>query len=334
MRTEPLLISRPASRQLSDCSAFLRSLAPYSEDTLQRLYADYQILPGERENCAAFFQSIPSLLMQDFGNILHMINHFLGGSEDLDYSVIPEGPTGGQIHSRSIVSTYEQKYLYETNDSLLFEKILTEIIERGQVEKIAELESDFFSFSKGTLANNPLRNLKNLTISSITLFSRAAIRAGIDSQLALKMSDLYIMNTEQCRSADEVADQVIGALTAYTTEVARLRHSLEKESGFGGIIRYVREHTHYPLSVAHIAAEFGYNTDYLSRAFKQEYGFNLSTFIMRTKLEESKELLRHTNRSILEISEYLCFSSQNYFQTAFKKQYGITPLVWRKSSRS
>lgn len=29
--------------------------------------------------------------------------------------------------------------------------------------------------------------------------------------------------------------------------------------------------------------------------------------------------------TLAEISSYLCFSSQSYFQNVFKKEYGVTP---------
>lgn len=44
--------------------------------------------------------------------------------------------------------------------------------------------------------------MKNLVISGITLFTRAAIKGGVASQLALQLSDLYIMNLENCQNAD------------------------------------------------------------------------------------------------------------------------------------
>lgn len=61
-------------------------------------------------------------------------------------------------------------------------------------------------------------------------------------------------------------------------------------------------------------------------------GFDLSTFIMRCKLEEAKSLLTYTNKSLSEISSYLCFSSQSYFQNVFKKKYGLTPKQYRNQS--
>ncbi|MEZ2716009.1 helix-turn-helix domain-containing protein [Niallia circulans] len=59
----------------------------------------------------------------------------------------------------------------------------------------------------------------------------------------------------------------------------------------------------------------------------------LSSFITVCKLEEAKNLLLYTNKSISNISNYLCFSSQSHFQTVFKKNYGITPVSFRKKMR-
>ena len=58
----------------------------------------------------------------------------------------------------------------------------------------------------------------------------------------------------------------------------------------------------------------------------------MNEFIMRCKLEEAKSLLTYTDKSISEISSYLCFSSQAYFQNVFKKKYKITPNEYRRQS--
>jgi AraC-like DNA-binding protein len=60
----------------------------------------------------------------------------------------------------------------------------------------------------------------------------------------------------------------------------------------------------------------------------------LNDYINRQKIEEAKNLLAFSDRSLSEISSYLCFSSQSYFQNLFKKYEGITPLQYRQSARS
>lgn len=77
----------------------------------------------------------------------------------------------------------------------------------------------------------------------------------------------------------------------------------------------------------------GKSRSYISKKFKKELGFDLSKFIVRRKLEEGKSLLAYTDKPISEISEYLCFSSQSYFQNLFKNKYGVTPYEYRRSTR-
>ena len=71
----------------------------------------------------------------------------------------------------------------------------------------------------------------------------------------------------------------------------------------------------------------------LSKKFKREMGFNISSYIMRRKLEEAKSMLNYSDKTVSEISEYLCFSSQSYFQNVFKRKYGMTPKEFRSGRK-
>ena len=54
---------------------------------------------------------------------------------------------------------------------------------------------------------------------------------------------------------------------------------------------------------------------------------------MRRKLEEAKSMLNYSDKTVSEISEYLCFSSQSYFQNVFKRKYGMTPKEFRSGRK-
>lgn len=99
-------------------------------------------------------------------------------------------------------------------------------------------------------------------------------------------------------------------------------------------LNYIATHINESLTVDGLAKELYQNRSYLSRIFKNEVGSNLSNYILERKLIEAQDLLRFSDRSISEISNFLAFSSQSYFQTVFKKQFGITPLQYRKQIKS
>jgi AraC-like DNA-binding protein len=47
-------------------------------------------------------------------------------------------------------------------------------------------------------------------------------------------------------------------------------------------------------------------------------------------MAEACDLLTYSHTPLSEISAYLGFSSQSYFQNVFKKQFGMTPMQYRK----
>ena len=54
--------------------------------------------------------------------------------------------------------------------------------------------------------------------------------------------------------------------------------------------------------------------EYLSKRFKKATNTTIPDYINRQKITESKRLLRFTNKSLSDISEFLSYSSQSYFQ--------------------
>ena len=96
---------------------------------------------------------------------------------------------------------------------------------------------------------------------------------------------------------------------------------------------YIRCHTNENLIIEDIAKQIHRSSSYTMKHFKEELGINIGAYIVRCKLEDAKGLLTYSDKSLTEISNYLCFSSQSYFQNVFKKKYGLTPLQYRKKTQ-
>lgn len=119
-------------------------------------------------------------------------------------------------------------------------------------------------------------------------------------------------------------------LLDFTRRVAQAQIPHDTTSDIYKCIQYIKQHTNQAISTSDVAAYIGKSRSHLSRCFKKELGFEMSEFIMRCKLEEAKSLLTYTDKSLSEISSYLCFSSQAYFQNVFKKKFGVTPNEYRR----
>jgi AraC-like DNA-binding protein len=77
----------------------------------------------------------------------------------------------------------------------------------------------------------------------------------------------------------------------------------------------------------------GYNEDYLSRCFHEQFGIPPHQYHLLQKISKAKELLEHTDYSASLIAEKLNLSSVHYFCRLFKNQTTYTPLGYRKMCR-
>ncbi|MNC42747.1 Transposon Tn10 TetD protein [compost metagenome] len=123
------------------------------------------------------------------------------------------------------------------------------------------------------------------------------------------------------------------ALFNFTRRVSEVKFKVSETGDMRTIIHYVLMNINQPLTATGLAEHFGYSRTYLSALFKKITGITIHQFILDCKLEEAKNLLICTNKSISEISNYLCFSSQSHFQTVFKNSFKQSPLRYRKQNQ-
>lgn len=85
----------------------------------------------------------------------------------------------------------------------------------------------------------------------------------------------------------------------------------------------------YSLSLTYIAESINVHKVYLCRIFKEETGENVTQYILKARIDKSKEMILSTNYKLYEISEKLGFNSPQQFSILFKKVTGITPNQFR-----
>lgn len=88
---------------------------------------------------------------------------------------------------------------------------------------------------------------------------------------------------------------------------------------------YIQEHT-----VEFYADRLNRTPKYLSGAIRKLTGRSVSEWIAANLIREAKNLLKSSDRTVLEISEDLNFSSPSVFVQFFRRNTGVTPLQYRK----
>jgi len=82
------------------------------------------------------------------------------------------------------------------------------------------------------------------------------------------------------------------------------------------------------VSVRMLAAQAGYQHDYLNRLLKQHDGLTVGQMRARRLLTRAQDLLMKSD-SVTEVALHLGFSDPNYFARWFRKNVGMTPSQWR-----
>ena len=230
---------------------------------------------------------------------------------------------------KSVVESLEKRdnNMYNALD---VENQLLDMVMRGDVAALNEFMSHAPAVKEGEIAQEQLRQKKNIFIVTTTLVARAAIRGGVDVTSSLALSDQYIQRSELADSLDTINELNYRMVLDYTERVARIRLGQNPSILVNKVSNYIQQHLSDSIKTADIAKALYMGRSRLSTNFKKETGINISDYIIQIKMDEAKRLLRYSDKSLTSISLYLGFSSQSHFSKVFKCKTETTPFEYRQ----
>lgn len=95
-------------------------------------------------------------------------------------------------------------------------------------------------------------------------------------------------------------------------------------------IQLVQEHFRQERQLQFYADKLCITPRYLSRVVKETTSSSAAEWIERYVVLEARALLKSTNMTIQQISDYLNFPSQTFFGKYFKRRMGISPKEYRR----
>ena len=99
------------------------------------------------------------------------------------------------------------------------------------------------------------------------------------------------------------------------------------------MIEYVYKHFNEELVLDDIAEAGNVSRSQCAKLFKKYTKLSPMAFLNKHRLEVSLNLLRSTADSVAEIAQSCGFFDQSYFNRLFLREYGCTPLAYRKSGQ-
>jgi len=100
----------------------------------------------------------------------------------------------------------------------------------------------------------------------------------------------------------------------------------------------ILERIHYadistPLKLStYLAEALNRDYSYLSKVFSAVEAVTIERYSMLQRMERAKELLSYKELNVTEVAELLDFSSAAHFSAQFRKETGMSPSQFKKSS--
>jgi AraC family transcriptional regulator len=97
------------------------------------------------------------------------------------------------------------------------------------------------------------------------------------------------------------------------------------------ILEYIHAHLDRDIKLADLAGSIGISQFHFSHLFKQSIGISPYQYLLQQRIERAKQLLKQTDRSIIDIAFCCGFNSHSHLSKQFRQLTGMTPKSYRSS---
>lgn len=230
-------------------------------------------------------------------------------------------------HSELLNSESEIEHRPITDEYSFYNAVKTGDIEA--VNKNCEENQFTNPHGVGILSKNPLTNIKYHFVITTAMIARYCIDGGLEEEQAYRLSDFYILKMDSCKTIEQISNLHHVMVKDYTGKMLLLKKNAIVSKPVMQCVDYIYKHIKERITVQTLAEYTELSPSYLSRVFKQNLGISVSDYIREKKIEKAIHLLRFSDKPLVEIANYLSFSSQSHFIQSFEHFTGMTPKKYR-----
>lgn len=219
-------------------------------------------------------------------------------------------------------------------DNYKAEAKLLAAVERGDAEYVRSVLGSNARFINmpPRFPSDPLREIKNLSVTLNSISLRAAISGGLNPSVAHNMSHAFAVRIEQQTNAEAMGKLIFEIAVSYAEAVRK--YALKGYSDLiVSAINYIRKNLTSPLSLKEIAEHLHISREHLCRQFNREARMSLTDFIHKSKIEESCPLLASRKYTIGDIALTFGYSSPSHYTKIFDKLMGMPPKRWQSMQK-
>lgn len=218
------------------------------------------------------------------------------------------------------------------HNHLPYEKELRfyEAVKEGDIDLLKQIMVPLDNRQLGILSSNPLRNIQYHLTITIAFITRFCIEGGMDVETAYTLSDVNIRKLDRCMSTKDVSLLHHEIVFDYALRMKKIQTKRSISIAVSQCIDYIYNNLHDSITIEALAQHTGKNATYLCGLFKKEMNITIANFILSKRIEAAENMLKYSDYSATDISNYLAFNSHSHFIHVFKKSTGLTPNEYRK----
>jgi AraC-like DNA-binding protein len=207
------------------------------------------------------------------------------------------------------------------------EKLLTECIKQGKIEKAKETYSammDVLAAANYVAIKNGINRMVVAITSALDSLEKFNnLRNSIDVVEVTRR--IHAMET--IKEINQTIYDLIDQIAAELSE-KRDNHQYRQIGEIHAIID--REYANPNLSVNTIAERLNLSAAYVGRTYRGLTGMSIQERINRKRMETARELLLKEKITVVEICDTVGITNYMYFYTQFRKHFGTTPKEYRQ----
>ena len=209
---------------------------------------------------------------------------------------------------------------------------LLRAIDAGEVESAQAVLNELLGHAFFT-SGADIEVLKHRSRELVVLLSRTTIARGAETDRVFGLNYQFLDGLESKNDVNEIAHWMSRIVRRFADFVFAVPREAAHFAALRKVVDYIRRNYRDHVSLEHLAQVANLSPTYLSRLFHREMGERLSHFLVRTRVEKAQELLAGTQIAIADVAEYVGFTDQSHFTTAFRRITGTTPGAFRAQTR-
>ena len=111
--------------------------------------------------------------------------------------------------------------------------------------------------------------------------------------------------------------------------IRRARNGTFSAAQRARLLRFIDEHLADNIGLEDMARCVNYSATHFLRIFNRTFGTSPHQFVVQSRIERAKWLLRGDRHSLADVASACGFTDQSHFTAAFARRTGSTPGRWR-----